>query len=357
MNVVFRVDASLQMGIGHVMRCLVLAQALKENGAKVEFICRNYKGNLINKISSYKFLVHKLEFFSAEDSDDDNLTDSYWLGVSEEQDLEDCINVIKERRIDWLIVDHYLLGEKWQKGLKPYYKKLLVIDDLADRRHYCDVLLDQTFGRKQDDYSAYTPKDCLLLLGSKYSLLRPEFHKWRSYSLKRRNQPEFRQLLISMGGTDFKNVTENILDELKFCNLPKDINITVIMGESAPNLESVKSKIHALPFKSNIKVDVDNLAEIMANADIAIGAAGSTSWERCCLGLPTIQIVLAKNQINIAESLAKINAIRLLQDVKDLPRTISDARNWMIDVSNISRKVSDGLGINRVMSIIMDLKL
>ena len=229
MKVVFRVDASIQMGTGHVMRCLTLAQVLKENGADTGFICRKHEGNLIDKIHSSGFNVHELEVIE-ELEVDNKLAHSHWLGATQQQDADDCIGILKKEKIDWLIVDHYAIDEDWQCKLKPYYEKLMVIDDLADRKHRCDTLLDQTFGRQQEDYSALTPKGCKLLLGSQYALLKPEFAKWRAYSLERRRKPEFKQLLINMGGADIDNVTESVLDELKACNLPNDISVTVLMG-------------------------------------------------------------------------------------------------------------------------------
>ena len=276
MKVVFRVDASLIMGIGHVMRCLTLAQILKENNASVEFICRKHEGNLIDKIRSNNFTVYELGL-SGENKIDTKLSHSHWLGVTQKQDANECINILKTEKTDWLIVDHYAIDEDWHRELKPFCEKLMVIDDLADRKHRCDILLDQTFGRQQEDYLAFIPEGCELLLGSQYALLRPEFAKWRSFSLRRRSKSDFRQLLINMGGVDVGNVTESILDELKTCNLPNDININVVMGEFAPHLESVKSKANALPYNVEINVNVDNMAEIMSNADIAIGAAGATT--------------------------------------------------------------------------------
>ena len=356
MKVVFRVDASLKMGTGHVMRCLTLAKVLEENGADVKFICRKHEGNLIDKVRSSGFNVYELEVLKNFEVDN-KLEHSHWLGATQEQDAYDCINALKSKKTDWLIVDQYALDEQWQKRLKPYYKKLMVIDDLADRKHQCDILLDQTFGRQYDDYVALVPKNCELLLGSQYALLRPEFSKWRSYSLERRSKPDLKQLLINMGGVDVDNVTEDVLDELKICNLPNDINIVVVMGRAAPHLNSVKFKADTLPYKTEVKVDVDNMAEIMANSDIAIGASGATTWERCCLGLPAIQIVIAENQNTIAKSLARNNAIKIFQDRKELSGIISDAKSWMISVSDIARQISDGLGLMRVMRVIIGLKL
>ena len=356
MRIIIRTDASQKMGTGHVMRCLTLAEVFKVNGANVEFISRKHEGNLIDKIRSSGFNVFELGLM-AEKEVDDKLFHSHWLETTQQQDADDCIDILRTEKTDWLIVDHYALDEQWQKRIRPYCKKLMVIDDLADRKHQCDVLLDQTFGRQQKDYLALTPEGCELLLGSQYALLRPEFSKWRVYSLERRSKPEFKQLLINMGGVDFDNFTESILDELRTCSLPDEINITVVMGRNSPHLEGVKSKANELLYNVDVKVDVDNMAEIMSNADIAIGAAGTTTWERCCLGLPTIQFVIAENQNTIAASLASNNAIKLLQDRKELSRTIKNAIGWMTDVSDVARQVSDGLGLMRVASVITDRKL
>jgi len=356
MKVIFRVDASLQMGTGHVMRCLTLAKVLKENGANVEFICRKHKGNLIDKIRSSGFNVHELGLFE-EPEVDTSLAHSHWLGATQQQDADDCIDILKAEKSNWFIVDHYALDEQWQKKLKPYYEKLMVIDDLADRKHQCDILLDQTFGRQQEDYSVFTPKGCQLLLGSQYALLRSEFSKWRPYSLEYRSKPKFEKLLINMGGVDIDDFTGQVLDELKICILPSDINITIVMGGSAPHLESVKSRANMLPYKTEVKVDVNNMAEIMANSDVAIGAAGSTTWERCCLGLPTIQIVTAKNQLFSAETLAHHNIVKLAKEIKEVAYLLESSSEWMKGVSDSALEICDGMGSYKVFNRMTDYKI
>ena len=356
MKVVFRVDASLNMGTGHVMRCLTLAQVLKDNGANVEFICRKHEGNLIDKVRASEFIIHELEVFE-ETEVDDKLAHSCWLGATQQQDADDCIDILKAEKLDWLIVDHYALDEEWQKRLKPYCEKLMVIDDLADRKHQCDILLDQTFGRQKKDYSALTPEDCKLLLGSQYALLRPEFAKWRVCSLERRNNPKFKRLLVNMGGVDVDNITENVLDELKMCNLPNDIHITIVMGGSAPHLESVEFKASTLPYKTEVKVDVGNMAEIMSNSDIAIGAAGSTTWERCCLGLPTIQIVIAKNQLFSAETLAHHNIVKLAKEIKETTYLLESSSEWMKSVGSSALEICDGMGSYKVFNKMTDYRI
>jgi UDP-4-amino-4,6-dideoxy-N-acetyl-beta-L-altrosamine N-acetyltransferase len=160
-----------------------------------------------------------------------------------------------------------------------------------------------------------------------------------------------------MGGGVVGNMTENVLDELRSCNLPNDININVVMGGCAPHLESVRSKANALSYKTEVKVDVDNMAEIMANSDIAIGAAGSTTWERCCLGLPTIQIVIAKNQLFLAEALAQHNIVKLVKEVKEIACLLEGSVKWMKNIGSAALEISDGMGGCKVYNKMSDYKI
>ena len=349
MKIVFRVDSSLTMGAGHVMRCLTLAQALKKNGANVEFICRKHKGSLIDKIRSNRLNVHELEVL---EEADDKLAHSHWLGATQQQDADDCIEILKSEKIDWLIVDHYALDEQWQKKLKPYYEKLMVIDDLADRKHQCDILLDQNFGRSLQDYKELVPTSSKLLMGSKYALLRPEFEKYRQYSLNRRKNEKFKKLLVNMGGTDTDNITGKVIERLQIAKLPKDVEITIVMGKTAPHLSNIITSVNKLPYGSEVKVDVDNMAELMANADIAIGASGATTWERCCLGLPTIQLVTAHNQEFIASKLNKINAIKLVE-IDDVVENLENFQYWMKSTGESASKVTNGSGIKSVLECLV----
>ena len=351
MKVVFRVDASLKMGTGHVMRCLTLAQVLKENGANIEFICREHDGNLIDKIRSNGFFVHELEIFE-EVEVDTSLAHSHWLGSTQQQDADDCIDILKAEKTDWLIVDHYALDEEWQKKLKPHYEKLMVIDDLADRKHHCNILLDQNYGRSPKDYESFVSESTKLLMGAQYSLLRPEFEQWRQYSINRRKYENFKSLLINMGGTDPDNITEKVVERLRVANLPKDLTITIVMGKTAPHLQSVKSCTSKLPYRSEVKVDVDNMAEVMANSDIAIGASAATTWERCCLGVPTIQLITAYNQEFIAQQLDKINAIKLV-NIDDMVENLENFRYWMKDISKNAKNITNGTGVKAILGCLL----
>lgn len=356
MKILFRVDASLQMGTGHVMRCLTLATALKQQGAAVTFICRDLTGNLIEKIQQTGFTVHKLTTINKpvtnkQASEEDPLFHAAWLGTSQAQDAQDCQPILEKLQPNWLIVDHYSLDKTWQQALKPYYKKLMVIDDLADRQHDCDLLLDQTFGRNSDDYKPLVPEHCQVLCGAEYALLRPEFAQWRAYSLKRREKGQLEHLLINLGGVDKDNITTQILKALSSASLPENCQITVVMGATAPWVKEVEQQAALMPWPTEVKIGVNTMAELMANSDLAIGAAGATSWERCCLGLPTIMIVLADNQKLAADALDKINAALKLSNDEIFSLALSEVfdsifRNALLlnKISQSAQRVTEGLG-------------
>ncbi|MDA7738839.1 UDP-2,4-diacetamido-2,4,6-trideoxy-beta-L-altropyranose hydrolase [Amylibacter sp.] len=353
MQVVFRVDSSLQIGSGHLMRCLTLAECLKNDGIDICFICRKNSGNLRAKIIKKGFRLFELES-SIKARYEDKPFHSKWLNVTQKEDANQCKKILEKIKPDWLVVDHYALDHEWESDLKDFCTNIMVIDDLADRKHNCDLLLDQTFGRIAEHYIDLVPKVCTLLVGAEYSLLRPDFADWRSYSIERRSQADLKNLLITMGGIDLENHTEEVLIKLDHCVLPVDINIVIVLGSHYPHLESLKMRAERSKYKINIQVDVENMAEIMANSDIAIGAAGSTSWERCCMGLPTIQVVLAENQKFLAKKLSEVNASLLVNEASSLQSLINDASKWMQDVSISSARITDGTGTLKVASQITD---
>lgn len=322
MKVVFRVDASFEIGSGHTMRCLTLADALKDRGHDCEFIVREQPGHLIALIEDKGYRVHALLLPELATSSPDEYTHSHWLPGGQQQDSEDTGAVLQPNGCDWLVVDHYGVGAPWETRLRKACRHVLVIDDLADRAHQCDVLLDQNMGRRVDDYDKLVPKECVRLIGPQYALLRPEFAKWREESLSRRRQrTELRQLLISLGGVDKDNVTGDVLDALEASSLPDSVTLTVVLGQQNLWFEKIQQQAASSRFKVTVKQGVSNMAELMSQADVAIGAAGSTSWERCCLGLPTIMLVLAENQKDIASSLHEAGA-SVSVDVDNIAPTI-----------------------------------
>ena len=366
MKVAFRTDASLEIGTGHVMRCLTLADALAARGADCQFICRTHQGNLIEFIRSKGYVTHALPAapIVAPATPDSNtsaadLAHSHWLGTTQAQDAAACAPILAAQRPDWMIVDHYALDARWERALAPHYRKLMVIDDLADRPHACDLLLDQTFGRDAVDYHPLVPADCRLLCGSQYALLRPEFAALRPYSLQRRARPSLRELLITMGGIDKDNATGQVLQALRACPLPADCRITVVMGATAPWLEEVRIQAQEMPWPTRSLVGVNDMAQLMADSDLAIGAAGATSWERCCLGLPTIMLVLAKNQLKVAQGLEQVGAAALVTSrpsaeyqLASLLGTLASTPQKLYAMSKSSAAIVDGKGSHSVITLL-----
>jgi UDP-2,4-diacetamido-2,4,6-trideoxy-beta-L-altropyranose hydrolase len=354
MKFAFRTDASIQIGTGHVMRCLTLADALTDKGGQCTFICREHTGNLTKHIRSQGHTVYSLPMGADADAD---IAHSVWLGATQAQDAQACALILAQLQPDWLVVDHYALDSRWEIALSKYCGKVMVIDDLADRPHSCQVLLDQTFGRIPDDYHSLVPADCALLCGSNYALLRPEFAALRPYSLQRRVHPKLKHLLITMGGVDKDNVTTQVLNALRACALPVDCEITVVMGATAPGLANVQHQAQTMTWPTTVRVGVNNMAQLMADSDLAIGAAGATSWERCCLGLPTIMIVLAENQTIVASSLAKTGAAQVLDFHSDimvqLPSLLGSLTTSLSALGQMSRAagtIVDGQGVKAIVS-------
>ena len=361
MNVVFRVDASIEMGIGHIMRCLTLADALRDEGAQCHFVCREHPGNMIVQIADRGHQICPLPLSQEEQQSESGQVDIEetvlpvhfpWLGCDWMTDARQTEKCIGSQTVDWLIVDHYVLDERWEKHMRSTCPKIMVIDDLADRHHDCDLLLDQTFGRSNQDYEQLVPTGCTIITGAKYALLRPEFAALRKYSLTRRKKPGLEHLLISMGGIDKDNVTGKILQALKECILPEACHITVVMGEKAPWLEDVKTQAKRLQWSVVVRVNVTDMAQLMADSDLAIGAAGSTSWERCCLGIPTIMFVTAKNQKLAARQLEQVGAVILIADdwkpihlQTNLDKLII-SRFFVEKMGGCASEITDGSGIS-----------
>jgi len=362
-RLVFRADASLLMGSGHVMRCLTLADALAAQGAQCHFISRAHPGNLLELIRQRGFAVTALPVELPLPPANTQVASEHlkapvhasWLGCDWQTDAEQTRLILAKLQPDWLVVDHYALDQRWEAALRPHYKKLMVIDDLADRPHHCDLLLDQNLGRQPQDYANLVPAQCKLLIGPQYALLRPEFAALRGYSLQRRQQPVLKQLLITMGGVDQPNATGQVLQALKGCALPQDCRISVVMGLQAPWLSQVRGQAQAMPWPTEVLVNISDMAQRMADSDLAIGAAGSTSWERCCLGLPTLLVVLADNQRLGVQALQEAQAALLIGDVSDIAMKLPLALNASVshhrlcDMRTATAAITDGRGVDKVL--------
>lgn len=354
MRVAFRADASLDIGTGHVMRCLTLADALSVEGVECCFISRDLQGNLIEQTRQRGYTVHVLPAPEGKQAVSQKPHHAAWLGVSWEVDADESLPFLRELNPDWLIVDHYALDSRWETATSQHWQRLLVIDDLADRAHIADVLLDQNLGRNASDYESLLPTHAQRLVGPQYALLRPEFSELRPYSLERRKSGELRHILISLGGVDKDNATGAVLRTLRSCPLPDDCTITVIMGSHAPYLDDVSTLAATMPWPTNVAINVNDMAKRMAEADLGIGAAGSTSWERCCLGLPTLTVILADNQRGVASFLESASAVIMLGDVGEVESSLPACLNTVKEqgvlsfIAHSASCIVDGSGASRV---------
>ncbi len=341
------------------MRCLTLAEGLKNQGHRCLFICRDHDGHLAGLICNKGFDVQILITDENLEYDAETLmwnTHAQWLGVSWEFDAQQTFEALGKLLVDWLIVDHYALDARWEQALQGRVSKIMVIDDLLDRSHQCDLLLDQTYGRNAEEYRTLVKPNCKLLCGAEYALLRPEFAATRAYSIGRRDDPAIRRILITLGGVDNDNFTGKILEVLRESSLPKDCEITVVMGETAPWLSNVSALAQTMPWRTQVKVGVSDMARVMAESDLAIGAAGATSWERCCLGVPTIMVVLADNQKQVALALQNAGAAYLLDTSNEFEVKLNALLDGLLktntDLSDMTRfasQVTNGNGLSMVL--------
>jgi len=358
----FRVDASLAIGSGHVMRCLTLADSLRTHGADCRFVSVESEGHLCDVVEARGFPVHRMASRNGRVAGyptDTRSTYSSWLGVSEEEDARQIRDLLLVNPVDWIVLDHYALGAIWQREIRPWCRRLFVIDDLADRAHDCDALLDQNLGRAKTDYDSLVPADCQRLIGPGYALLRSEFALFRAESLRRRSDGRCRSIIVTMGGVDRHNVTGSVLQALDRADLEADIMVTAVLGGTAPWKDAVLAQADGMSVRTEVIVNATNMAQLMRDADLAIGAAGSTSWERCCMGLPTLQVTLEDNQKLIAEALNGQGAA-VSFDRDSIPETVGHACSRisrdperLAAMSASAASVTDGLGAARVTTALL----
>jgi UDP-2,4-diacetamido-2,4,6-trideoxy-beta-L-altropyranose hydrolase len=359
MEVVIRADASVTMGSGHIMRCLTLADELQKRGAKVSFICRDHSGNLNSLLETKGFTVACLaetaDMLSAKPN---AVSHACGLGVSWEEDASETIAVLGDKRPVWLIVDHYALDRRWEQKLRPHVGKIMVIDDLADRPHDCDLLLDQNFYHAMDTrYGDLVAQNCRKLLGPKYALLRPEFIAARQS--QRQRDWRVGRILVFFGGVDPTNETGKVLRAL--ANIAeRQFEVDVVVGAGNP----FKKQIQKLCLKNagfHYHCQIDNMAELMVAADLAIGAGGSTTWERCALGLPALVVTVAENQRELAYCAADKGLIFHLGDSESVAsKFIQDAVRIFCSVpatlrccAEIGLTMVDAKGVQRVAGILV----
>ena len=338
MKVTFRADASVQLGSGHVMRCLTLADALRQRGAEVSFLCRCQTGHLGDVIAARGYMVDWLP---------KDITATEDARLSRER-LADGV--------DWLVVDHYGLDSTWEKALAPLTGSILAIDDLADRPHDCQVLLDQNwFTDPASRYAGLLPDDCRTLYGPTYALLRPEFFQLARHKPDRGQPP--RRILVFLGGADPVNYTGRVLVVL---NGYPELEVDVVAGHAHPSRAAL-AQWTANRLGSRLHSAGEGFAELLDKVDIAIGAGGTTTWERCCLGLPSLVLGIADNQFAVAEAVGEFGAHFYLGPADKMSdRELAAALDTLLAMPGLRRHLAersqalvDGRGVVRLADLIL----
>jgi len=356
--VAIRVDAGLQIGTGHLMRTLTLADALRQKGARVRFVSRDLPLHLRQMLEGKGHEFIELPAGPVTEVAGD-LAHSHWLNVCQVRDAEDTREALSDESWEWLVVDHYALDARWECPLRACAHRLLVIDDLADRTHDCDMLLDQNlYPDMERRYIGKVPVTATLLLGPRYALLRDEFPRLRSVRATREGRVG--RVLVILGGNDTHNHTRTVIHGLAQLPAPAPA-VDIVIGLQHPALEEIKELCRRHDFR--LHVQTRDVAELMDAADLAIGAGGSTSWERCCAGLPTVCITQADNQVPIARGLEASGAIVNLGDggalsaekIRDAVVALINEPGRVVALSRSAQRLVDGLGAQRVCEHILSL--
>ena len=284
-NLIIRADANIQIGTGHVMRCLALAQAWQDAGGKVTFVMAMKPPAIEDRLRSEDIGVVYVDEIPGSTGD-----------------AIQTVVMAEQHDAQWIVVDGYHFDGAYQKEIKKSEKRLLFVDDYGHTDHYCaDILLNQNLHAHDGLYGNREP-DTKLLLGTRFVLLRREFLRWQGW--EREVPPMARQILVTFGGSDEQNVTYKAVRALKQADL-NGTDVSVIVGSANPDLEVIRNELMSSPFKSQLLNSVNDMATLMASADIAISASGSTCWELAYMGLPSLVLPLTDNQVPIANELGR----------------------------------------------------
>ena len=329
-TVAFRVDSGVTLGGGHLMRCLALASELRRRNAQVVFVSRAQEGHLSQRVEQDGFEVLLLP--SREPS------------AGDAADARETLDTLGRRPVQWMVVDHYALGLDWETAVRMSNRKLLVIDDLASRAHNADALLDQNFAgpATASRYDGLVPANCVTLLGPRFALLAAEYAEL-SATARAKAQPP-RRVLIAFGGSDSTNETGKVLEALsspEFAGLAAD----VVLGANHPAPQQVLDQAMRRP-GTTVHRSLASLANVMSQADVAIGAGGITTWERLCLNVPSAVVTIAPNQVPSTRALSEAGYVLWIGSAPAQRDYAAAFRELPPDLSGLLPLV-DGLGARR----------
>ena len=337
-------DSSGSVGAGHLVRCLALAQELQSRGVKTFFISQNMLAPLNRFLLSSGHTVIRI-------------SQSISSGFNWERDSAETLKALKDISADILIVDHYQIDERWHKSVKKTINKLAVIDDLPGRKLFCDILIDQNLGRKSAHYLPFTEGNTKFLLGSKFVLMRNEFRLNKERAFKRRKEFKgLKSILLTLGGSESLENYLKIIKVLSELKLDSFSEVKLALGFDQQQETFSKHFLKSKKLKISVLENPLNIYESMVTSDLCIGYAGSSSWERCVLGLPSLVKVINDNQIFVAKNLEKKGAARIWKKESELKKLVEimDDRDKWFEIVNASRKICDGNGSRRVANAILE---
>lgn len=355
MQIVFRVDASVRIGTGHVMRCLNLANEFSARECECLFICRSMEGNLLDRIRTegYPTLPLPRDIDVEEDSD---LYGERWLGASQDEDAAQTMAALSQvpGNVDWLVIDHYGIDHSWESTVRPSVDKIMVIDDLANREHHADILIDQNWygNATEHRYSGLLANDCVQLFGPGFAMLPSVYRRKREQLGPRRKDIE--RVLVFFGGSDNDHLTTKTIRALCDPRL-RHLVVDVVLGANHAAQEEVEAEARS---RGDVAVmtSLPDLSDLMASADLMIGAGGITNWERCCLGVPSIILSTAENQVEVNEALADSGLINYMgraetvssDDIADMiARCLEDTEGLSAQSRDMMQLVS-GDGVTKI---------
>jgi UDP-2,4-diacetamido-2,4,6-trideoxy-beta-L-altropyranose hydrolase len=339
MRVLIRADASFAIGTGHVMRCVTLAGYLRAKGSNVAFVCREEDGHLCGLIEGMQFQCMRLPKFTEREIGTSAAGAATDIGSFGEIDARQTRAAIEASgsRPDLLVVDHYGLDKAWEVALRPLVGRIFVIDDLANRAHDCDLLLDQNLHDMPNSrYAGLVPATTRVFVGPRYALLRPEF----SAVAAAPRTGGLRRMLVFFGGVDPTNEALKIVQAVHLMGSAAP-ETDLVLGPANPHLESVVSAAGGLACL-NILGQTDDMAGLMRKADLGIGTCGVAAWERCSVGLPSLVVVSADNQRDDARILQTLGAARNLGEAVN-----TSVERWAAEV----RAMQENAALLTAMSI------
>jgi len=337
-QVIIRADATVEIGSGHLMRCLALAQTLRTAGVAVTFVAA-CQSKLQKRLQCEGFQVALVEHVYPDPAD--------WTITA---------RILQSHPNAWVVLDGYHFDAAYQESIKTAGHRLLVIDDTAGlNQYFCDILLNQNIHAEQLHYNL-SRRDTRLLLGPRYALLRREFLNRMAWAWERKTPDMARKVLVTLGGADSENQTLKVLQALQLSKIA-GLEATIVAGSTNPHLQSLQAACRQSQPPMHLIYNALNMAELMCGADMAVSAGGSTCWELAFMGLPALVIILAENQRLVAEGLEQTGAAVNLGWYESLsPAKLSRALKQLVfrprereKMTVCGRKLVDGSGPQRVL--------